>query len=616
MSPTPADTPAEERDVPVGVIARLRDGGRPLLALLLLGALFKLLVMAAALDGDPLVRFPTSDSRYYLDRARGLAGIVGDPLAAQVHHLPPLYPQLLAHVPGAVEGSPAGMLALQHLAGLGLVLATWLLARRRASRMAALTAAALTLAYAPLTFFETRLLGDSLATAALVFAVLVCDGLADGAAGRLSGRAAGHDARQPARPAWRRALPGLLLGALLGAACLLRPQALLLAPVLALWSLRRDRWAGAGCMALIVLSLLPSALHNLRAGGDLVLVSDNGGINLWLAATGTPSGTFQVEDEAFGEIARQADESRRRAEAAVGHALKPGEVSRYWSRIALAAALADPWDQLGRVELRARSLVEDFETGIVAFPELAPAVMPPLLVAALPFGVLLALWGAARVLLAGRRQSAPSLPAIAVGAMVILTALAFFHYSRFRLPLVPLMAVAVGRGLDELRARRVSPARGALALALAAGLAAISWLPAPHHHTTLANGWTSLAEARRALASRDDTDALRQARDDLDRALAEDGGFVRAQLLAAELDLALGNWDGCARWLDRLETVLPTHPRVLAARGILAALPRPDNRHRDLQRARVVLEQLRQARVLDPDLDPVVTTLERLLGGG
>lgn len=590
--------PACSDDAP-GPWHRLKDGGRPLAALLLVGVLLKLLVMAAALEGDPLLQHPTSDARYYVERARGLAGLSDDPLADQVFHLPPLYPRLLAAVPGVVEGRLAALLVVQHLFGLGVVLAAYLLAHRRGGRVAGWVAAGVTLAYGPLTFFETRLLGDSLATALMVGAVLACEGW-------------------KARPhPWR----GALVGALAGAACLLRPQALIFAGFLAVWAWRRGRATAAALAVTVALCLTPAAMHNLRAGGDLILVSDNGGINLWLAATGTPSGTFTVSDPDFGEIARQADIARERAEAAVGHALSPAEVSRHWTGEALAAMASAPGDQLHRLALRAAALLETRETGVVAFPELGTYVAPPLWAASLPFGVVLAAFAAALVLLLRRGEeeetpdpSAPLAPSLALAAMVVLTTLLFFHYSRFRLPVIPLMAVAVGVAVTRVP-QWLCHGKARLGLAVLVGVAAggVSLLPADHHDSSAANGWTSLADARRALTAPGDHAALQLARQELDLAFAEDPHFGRAQLLAAELDLAMGNWNGCAHWLAKLEPVLPDDPRVLAARGLLSLLGGSTNPHRDVERGRATRNALARSAQADPSLLPLLGNLDRLL---
>ena len=97
-----------------------------------------------------------------------------------------------------------------------------------------------------------------------------------------------------------------LLGLLGGLACLLRPQVLLVLPPLLVWVGRR-RWSQALILAVVAaLTLAPAAWHNLSTTGQFVLISDNGGVNLWLANAGPPSGTFLTHDPEFGSIATQA----------------------------------------------------------------------------------------------------------------------------------------------------------------------------------------------------------------------------------------------------------------------------------------------------------------------
>lgn len=571
----------------------LRDGGRPLAALLLLALAIKLICVAAARSDDPLTHVPTSDSRYYLDRAAGLAGLHDDPLADEPYHMPPGYPWVLALVPGAPEGHTGGVLVLQALVGTALLAGVWVLARRRLSRPAAFTCVALCLAYAPLTFFELKLLGDSLATALLVGVLLQADGL------------------ERAPTAWRAGLLGLLTGL----TALLRPQALLLAPLLALWVWRRRGPLPAAALVVgAALALAPSTLHNLHAGGGLTPVSDNGGINLYIAQSGPPSGTFLVLDEAFGDIERQAASAQRLAESQAGRALARAEVSGWFTRRALGLVADDPLLFLRRVGLRARALVETFETGIVTIPQVEAGVIPPLALLALPFGALLAAAGAALVLGARRvLAGATAWPAWCVAAMVVTTALIFFHYSRFRLPLIPLLALLVGAGVDAVRTSRPAVARAALAVLVAAGLGALSWWPGPHHPQTLANGWASLAEARLALAAPGDTEALAEAAEDVARALEHDPGFVRARLLSARIAFLDQRFDDCVRDLDATGPALADHVRVLELRLSVALHPAPGNGHRDVDRARELLTALQLHAATDPSLSGRLAFYEQQL---
>ena len=588
---TLADAPPPADTVAPGPLAALREGGRPLLLVLAVALAFKLIVSVAALDGDPHARQPTSDALYYLERARGLAGLTADPRAGQTYHLPPLYPWVLRLVPGAVQGEFLGVMALQAVAGTALLACTWLLARRRLPRDAAFLALGLTFLYGPLTFYETKLLGDSLATALLIGVLVACDALYD-------------------RPAASR---GALAGALLALAALLRPQALMLVPVLAVWAARRQRTAGAALLLVAALVLLPSTLHNARAGGGFMPVSDNGGVNLWIANTARPlSGTFVAPGEAFGDIARQPEVARAMAESAAGHALGPGEVSSWFTHEALSAIAGDPWTFAQRLALRGRALIESFETDVACIPVVEMQLIPPLVLLALPFGVLLGLALGAG-LLGGRLAPAPRLPALAVAGMVVLTALLFFHYSRFRLPLVPLLSVVAASALPPLRARTPGLAQALCAAAALAGVTLFSVWPAPHQPATRANGWATLGWARLTAVQPGDRAGAEQVLADAERALQCLPHFPRAERLAGRACLLLHRFDEAGAHFDAALAAAPDWNEARLDLALLQAIPDPQNSREDLRAAAAALPQLRAAAAQDPTLAEGVAQVEALL---
>ncbi|MDG2149990.1 MAG: hypothetical protein P8N09_10745 [Planctomycetota bacterium] len=606
---------------PRGLWACVRDGGRPLGAFLILALGIKLLIIMAALGDDPLARHPTSDALYYLERAAGIAGLIDDPLVHEPFHLPPLYPQILARVPGALQGNFAGVYVIQALFGTAALLGVFLLARRRASRKLALGATGLTLLYGPLTFFELKLLGDSLACSLLVFALVVTDQLAD----HFNPQRASSRSPRPngSSSSTAEVLWGFLLGLLLGLTSLLRPQILLFSAALVLWLLIRRARTAALCSALALsLTLLPSLLHNASTGAQFTPVSDNGGVNLWLANTGPPSGTFLTYEESFGDIAQQARSARSVAEGMAGRELSPGDVSTTLSRAAWDAMIADPVQFLARLRLRAQASLESFETGIVAVPEVEAQLIGPLRILAVPFGILIAFGGAALVILSRRSgarsrspeenaAATPVFPMLALAGLVILTALIFFHYSRFRLPLIPLLAISIAWAFSSIQAHRPTALRAGLALLTAACLAWIAWLPGEHHARTRTIGWTSLAEARLALAppARRQS-ALKAADEDMTRALEHEPTLIRARLQAHHIALGLGRFDDALNHLDVVSEVLPDHPKVLMNRAWLHAWQSPNNRHYDLEAARTLVERLRMESILDSDLAPHVYRLD------
>ena len=586
-APTPRPTPAAASPA-----ASLREGGRALLVLLLAALAFKLVAALTVEREDPLAAWPASDALYYVERARGLLGLRADPLAREAYHLPPLYPWVLAAVPGVQTGSLALVRVLQAVAGTLALAGVYRLARRRVSRTAALIAVGLTALYAPLTFYETRLLGDSLAFDLLVGVLVAADALADRGGN------------------WRAAL----VGALTGLVCLLRPQALLLVPVLALWAAGLPRRPWWPLLLAAAATIAPATLHNWRASGDLILVSDNGGVNLWLANTGPVSATFVAADPAFGDIAVQARSARAVAESQAGRPLSAGEVSSWLSRAALGEIAAHPLVFVQRVLVRARGLIETFETDIACFPAVEAGLVPGLRWLALPFGVLLGLWVAAG-LLGGRLAKAPLLPALAVAGMVGLTALLFFHYSRFRLPLVPLLAIGAASGWDRLRAGAVPRSRSLAAAGATIAVAAVSVLPAPHHASMRAAAWTSIADARLTHLQGQDVAGAERVLAETELAFAESPGFVRAHLVAARACLPLLRWDDANRHLQVVLAAVPDHPPALLARAWLLAIQAPDNAYKDMAAAKALIQRLVPMAEHDPTLkaglQPLLPLLEQ-----
>jgi 4-amino-4-deoxy-L-arabinose transferase-like glycosyltransferase len=200
---------------------------------------------------------------------------------------------VLASVPGVQTGSWVGVRVLQALAGTLALAGVYRLARRRLSRTAALVAVGLVALYAPLTFYETRLLGDSLAFDLLVGLLVAADALADRGG------------------AWRAAL----VGALTGLVCLLRPQALLLVPALAAWAATLPRRPWLPLLLAAAATIAPATLHNL-AQQRRAHRRQRQRRRESLAGQHRPvSGTFTTVDPAFGDIAMQARARRRRPRA-------------------------------------------------------------------------------------------------------------------------------------------------------------------------------------------------------------------------------------------------------------------------------------------------------------
>ena len=129
-------------------------------------------------------------------------------------------------------------------------------------------------------------------------------------------------------------LPG---GIILGIAILLRPNNLILLPLLLIWLifLRKDparKKVYSGFLFCLGAALIvsPVTLRNYLVGGDLLLVTPNGGITFFLGNNPNANGRYTPVEGVALDTYGQARDARKVAEEALGRSLKPSEVSNYW----------------------------------------------------------------------------------------------------------------------------------------------------------------------------------------------------------------------------------------------------------------------------------------------
>ena len=191
------------------------------------------------------------------------------------------------------------------LVGASLAVVTWLLAARALAPIRARIAGLLVALHPGLVLYAALLMSEPLAAALTL------------AAFWLAVREKG----------WR----GLSSGALvLGFAGLVRPQALLCAPFLALaapksWR-ERARWAAAAC-AIALVPVLPWTVRNCRVMDGCALVSTNGGWNLAIGAFPRATGRFETlrSSDGCSDVTGQVQQDR------------------CWLRYGLAQIRARPW---------------------------------------------------------------------------------------------------------------------------------------------------------------------------------------------------------------------------------------------------------------------------------
>ncbi len=260
-----------------------------------------------------------------------------------------------------------------------------------------------------------------------------------------------------------------LTGLVAGVACLGFAGMLLVSVVAIVFLAIRAGAAQAGKVGIFVAGLaipfFPVALHNIRAGGEFVLITAHGGFNFYMGnhegATGSPMQIAGFRGDARGLLL----DARREAELNVGHPVSGREFSKYWSDKAWGFIKGNPRGALRLAGLKALRLFNGREFDdlrVLPMLQLSRAVPMPL--SPLGFGpmAMLAVVG----LVCARR--AGLLKAIFVAAAFSLVM--FFITSRYRLTLAPLACALGAIGLGDFREFRAFPRAGALIAAAVLGL--------------------------------------------------------------------------------------------------------------------------------------------------
>ncbi len=353
-------------------------------------------------------------------RRAGAGPVVG---GEAVFYKPPLLPYLLS-LPARLFGPEAGpaRLFLLLLSALAAPL-TARLARPPLGRWGALLAGAFVALYAPAVFYGAELLAASTVLLLNLFLLLLL-------------RRAEERGRR-----WAYFGGGVALGL----SALARPTIGLLLPFL-LFRYRRARTAGLMLLAGAALGIAPATLHNLR-GGDFVLVSSNGGINFYLGNHAGADGRSATSPGLPNEPGAARRAARSRAGEAAGRDLSPSAVSRFWYGRGVAWIVENPLDavRLGGRKLYYLLNDRDISDNIDFYA--VEEVNPVLRWLPVRFGVLLAL--AIPGLFVLRRDRGGAL-LLLYGLAAALPPLLFFVVGRFRLPLLPVLAVGAAAGLLQI----------------------------------------------------------------------------------------------------------------------------------------------------------------------
>lgn len=406
-------------------------------------ALFLRLAHAWAVHDRPFFAQLAMDSQEYDRWARQIAA--GDWLGSEVFFQAPLYPYALAAL-YKLGGSVGTVYLMQILLAVAGIWALYRAGRRMGGERVGLAAAALAAVYGPFLFYDVQLLKESAAVAVASFLLWAL-----------------------AERRWLAA--GLLAGVLI----LLRENMLLVVPFLLpwLWWSERKRFLKAAPVFLLgcFLPLAPVAWRNHQVGGGFLPTTFQGGVNFYIGNNPQADGTYQPIVPGKQIPALERREPVRIAEQEAGRPLAPSEVSRFWLRKSLAWAGGHPGDFL-RLQLRKLRLFWSwYEQPDAVDYYYVRTLSPVLRLPLVEFGTVALLALAGLLLLRGK--AGPFAPALffALGWMV--STVAFFLFSRYRLPVVPALLLLAAVPIDRtIEVWKRGDSRRAL---LAALLIVLAW---------------------------------------------------------------------------------------------------------------------------------------------
>lgn len=474
-----------------------------------------------AMRSSPDFDAPQMDAAYHVAWARAVAA--GETFQSGPFFRAPLYPWFLAGILRLCGDDLLIPRLVQAALGAVTTWFVWRIARHLFGPLAGLVAALAIATHWVSIFYDGELLLESLCTP------LYCAAL-------------WASVRLDQRPNVARAG---LAGVLWGLGAITRPNVLLLFPLLCLWSARRHRAQSRFAPLVLALSLAapiaPITLYNAVEGGDRVLISSQSGVNLWIGNNPASDGTSAVVPGTREDWWGGYYDAIALAEREAGRPLRPSEVSAHYTAKAVAFAREQPLDWLRLTLRKVRLFWLDWELGNNEEVRFVARHFSPLMrVLPVGFGLLAAaavvgVW----VVLQKRR---PAFPLLGFTVLFSASVVAYFVNARFRVPLLPALAVLAGVGLIgfwelwiERRWKSVFLTAGLASLSLVISFAA----PAGMEQRSLSNGHMMLGAA--ALRARDferATDEYRRALEANARNWIARRGLAEARYFAGDLEEA------------------------------------------------------------------------------
>ncbi|UCC12043.1 MAG: tetratricopeptide repeat protein [candidate division WOR-3 bacterium] len=396
------------------------------------------LVYVIQISDVPYFDNPAGDSRYFLDRAQEI--LAGNVLGHTVpFYSSPLYPYFIAAVFWLFGQHMLILCIIQILIGSANCVVIYLIARKISEKgsYAPVISAACAVMYGLLVFFDADMLQIFMTLlfidCGLYFLISF----------------------QEARRLYKVVAAGLAIGL----AALDRTNVLLFVPI-AMWYIASGftftlkKWKIKPALiflACVIGVILPVTMRNIIVGRDVVLVSSNAGVNLYIGNNPDAPGVFFLPQDSELSNDDLDGTAQQIAERTLGRDLSPSQVSGYWAERAGRFMIQKPLKTAGLLLNKflmfwnayevPNNLDYYFVREYIA-PVLKFTFMGFWLLA--PIAVLGILWRWRRGLHGGEKL----LVAFLITYMI--SVLPFFITERYRLPIVPVLIMFTGFCITDI----------------------------------------------------------------------------------------------------------------------------------------------------------------------
>ncbi len=429
------------------------------------------LIFILEIENEMFFNTLMGDPSYYDSWAKKIAG--GDLIGKGVWEMSPLYPYLLALIYKIFGHGYLTVRFFQVILGSSTCLLVFYIGEKVFSRGAGLTAALIAIFTGPLIFYDGLIIktttGVFLLTLFVYLLVLIHRG---------KFRERGY----------------LFTGMAFGLLCLSRENALILiflflATLLGLRVTKKisaDKIKTYGLLFLTGLGIivLPVTLRNYKVGKDFVLITSKYGETFYEGNNPNADGTYSPPEFIRPDPFYEHADFTAKAEELTGRSLRPSQVANFWMLKGFKFIIKHPVKWLGVTLKKIRYLFNTYEGPDNYDYSFSRKFSFLLRLPLFTFGIIgpLALAG----MYLGYKNFKNILPLYVFTFIYAFSLLLFFIFSRFRIYLVPVLAVFAGYGLVSIGGiiKRRDFKKLAKAILLLTGFAVVFHLPVKRQEFT------------------------------------------------------------------------------------------------------------------------------------